>query len=243
MKKKKKKKKKKKNHTVVEVEEVVVVLLNTVGNNVRKFSKPIPAVEWVWKNYGHLFSTKPPTSFQSTSTPTSLNLVRERYHSDYNLINYCAKRYQTCFINNLKLNFISRQRRAIRASLAGIDGKDKPKQTLVYALQCLINNWIYNGRTYSESQLLELRNQHSDWIQKHRSVLPFERLNIINENNLQLCEFIRYYAFLKREYAEHSTKLKNIPLVPQNDTKVHNVDFDAAGVKGLCHEIQQKKLE
>ena len=59
----------------------------------------------------------------------------------FRLINYCAKLYQTCFINNLKLNFIS-------------------------------------------------------------------------------------------------TKLKSIPFIPQNDAK--DVDFDAAGVKGLCHEIGMK---
>ena len=35
-----------------------------------------------------------------------------------------------------------------------------------------------------------------------------------------------------------STKLKSIPFIPQNDAK--DVDFDAAGVKGLCHEIGMK---
>ena len=46
--------------------------------------------------------------------------------------------------------------------------------------------------------------------------------------------------FLKREYAEKSAKLKNIPLVPKNDIKMHYVDFDAVGVKGLCEDVHIK---
>ena len=52
--------------------------------------------------------------------------------------------------------------------------------------------------------------------------------------------FLRYYYFLKKEYSERSTKLKNIPLVPKNDIKIHYIDFDDMGIMGLCRDANIK---
>merc|ERR1712237_176694 len=107
------------------------VQLFTKGSNVRKITKPIPAIEETWEKYEALLK------------PCSVKI--ERYHSDYNLINYCAKTFQTAFMNNLRSKFVSNQRRAVREEL--IRRSSQPKSTTVYALQCFINGWAYRGRT------------------------------------------------------------------------------------------------
>ena len=209
----------------------VFVQLFTKGNSLRKATKPTPAIDRAW--YGRELQLQPRSE--------------GRHHSDYNLVNYCAKTYQTAFLNNLQFNFVSRQRRAIRVYLkccgggggggdrGGLGEKKRKKSDttrLVYALQCFINDWKYAGRTYSEEQLRELRIEHFLLVERHKSHLP-----PVGKNSLQPVDFLRYYNFLKREYKETSTKLKNLPLVPQNEVKVHYVDFDAVGVKGLCHDL------
>ena len=204
----------------------VFVQLFTRGSRaVAKTRKPTPAIEWAWNNWFRDVVTKTP--------PTS------RYHSDYNLIAYCAKTFQTCFLNNLQLNFVSRQRRAIRTYCSQSPDAEKKSSkvpnTFVYALQALMNGWKYIGRTYSPTELEELRDAHSDFIERHRRHLP-PRGSISSP-----VDHLRYYNFLRREYGgNESTKLKNIPLVPQNVIKMHYVDFDALGVKGLCHDSDIK---
>ena len=85
----------------------VFVQLFTKGCNLKKPNKPTKAIDWTWENY-----------FEKIGYPTKQK--RERHHSDYNLINYCAKTFQTAFINNLKLNLIPRQKSAIKVYLANL---------------------------------------------------------------------------------------------------------------------------
>ena len=241
----------------------VFVQLFTKGCNLKKPNKPTKAIDWTWENY-----------FEKIGYPTKQK--RERHHSDYNLINYCAKTFQTAFINNLKLNLIPRQKSAIKVYLANLkeeenaaeeEEKDKTEakknclkeedeerkkkkkkkkrkvdkidSSLVNALQKLINNnnnnndnkWKPVGKKsfYSKD---ELKNKHAYFIKTHQKYL---------QTGKNLIDLIRYYNFLKREYGQYCTKLKNIPLVPKNEVKMHYVDFDAAGVKGLCHDIGKAK--
>ena len=191
-------------------------------------SKPIPALNLTWK-------AKP---YSQKFHPIAI----KRHHFDYNLINYCAKTFQTCFLNNLRVNFNSRQRRAVKTFLDNNNQNNNHhhhhSRSLIYALQCLINGWRYVGKTYSTNQLGELENYYySTLIRKHREHLPIDRLLEINKNTLQPVDFLRYYYFLKIEYGEKETKLKKFPLVPQNNTKIHYLHFDAVGVKGLCHDV------
>ena len=187
------------------------VSMLTIGNNKRKKRNSIPAIEKTWEQHENVLQ--------------EYTKHIHRYHSDYNLINYSAKTFQTAFFNNLKLNFISRQRRTIRQQIR------ESSTTKIYALQCFINNWDYKGRTFCRTQLEQLKTTHWHWIEKHRDYLPKEKR--ISEQNLTPKQFIKYYNFLKT----NSNKLKKIKLVPENKIKAHYVDFDAAGVKGLCHEI------
>ena len=203
--------------------------LFTKGINLQKLRKPTPAIEKTWEKHQNILD-------QCTK-----NIGR--FHSDCNLIRYCAKTFQTAFQNNLRLNFVFRQRRAIREALylrdqsycPSLKGKKRYSNTLIYALQCLINGWEYKGKTYNRLELDRLECQHREWIEKHRRRLPTN--SQISEKKLSLVELIRYYHFLKTEYGEANTKLKNIKLVPKNDIKVHYADFDTAGVKGLCHDL------
>ena len=77
------------------------------GCNVKKIRKPTKAIDWTWEKY-----------FEKMGYPTKQE--QQRHHLDYNLINYCAKTFQTAFINNLKLNLIPRQKRAIKVYLANL---------------------------------------------------------------------------------------------------------------------------
>ena len=228
----------------------VFVQLFTKGCNLRKANKPTKAIDWTWANY-----------FENIGYPTQQ--IPQRHHSDYNLINYCAKTFQTAFINNLKLNLIPRQKRAITIYLANPEAKDEEREaateeggefigknkknnekkkvdkSLVYALQKLINNndksikgrCVGKKNIYAQDGFDDLRNEHADFIQTHQKLLQTGNL----------IDLIRYYGFLKREYGPYCTKLKNIPLVPQNEVKMHYIDFDAVGVKGLCHDMGKAK--
>ena len=108
--------------------------------------------------------------------------------------------------------------------------ESKLKTTKVYALQCIVNDWKYQGRTFTQTELESLRIEHWGWITKH---LPTGKDKRIDEHSLSPVEFIRYYNFLNHECEQ------KIKLVPKNDIKIHHIDFDAAGVKGLCHELAQ----
>ena len=195
--------------------------LFTIGTN-SKITNPIPAVEETWKKYKDV-----------------LNSNIKRFDYDDNLITYSSRTFQTAFENNLRLNFKSRQRKAIGEELR-LSSSAICKPT-IYALQCFINGWDYKGRKYSVSELDELRQKHRDWINKHRQHLPVLReKGEISEDDLSLKEIILYNNFLKTEYGERNAKLKNIKLVPQNRIKVHYVDFDADGVKGLLKDLECK---
>ena len=82
------------------------------GCNVKKIRKPTKAIDWTWEKH-----------FEKMGYPAKQE--QQRHHSDYNLINYCAKTFQTAFINNLKLNLIPRQKRAIKVYLANLKEEEK----------------------------------------------------------------------------------------------------------------------
>ena len=117
-------------------------------NSKKKIRNPTPAVEHTWEKYKEVLNS------------CSRNIRRFDY--DYNFVNYCSRTFQTAFENNLRLNFISRQRKGIGEEL-GLSSSAINKPTM-YALQCFINGWRYRGRKYSVSELEELRQKHWDWI-------------------------------------------------------------------------------
>ena len=116
----------------------------TIGNIKRKTNLS-PAIETAFKLL--------PENYPSPS----------RYFYDGNLIKSGANTFKTSFFNNSKLNFISRQKQAIGTSLKTRD------KTLIYAIQCLINGWEYEGRTYSDIELQEVNNQHLESIEKNKT--------------------------------------------------------------------------
>ena len=155
------------------------VQLFTKGQNVKGSTKPTAAIDLAW-------------SILPANYPLS-----SRHHSDYNLINYCARTFQTCFLNNLRLNFISRQRLAIKTSL------DTKKNTLIYALQCLINDWKYVGRTYSEQQLREL------------NILPLSTTERYQHSNSGTSRYSPLLSFSKERVCRKVSKVEEHPASSQ----------------------------
>ena len=195
----------------------VFIQCYTHGCELQKRHKPTIAIDQAWQKH-----------FKPINYPTM-----ERYLYDHQIINYSAQTYHTCFVNNLRLNFISRQRRAIRSHLMEM-GEENIQNPLIYALWCLINDTDYLGHTYSKDELKRfLDEKYSDLITEHRNKLP---PSPAAENNpwkpTSLVDLIKYYHFLSERYPS-DPKLKNCTLVPQNKMKMHHIELDFIGCNKL----------
>lgn len=191
----------------------VFVQMMTKGVNVRRLTRPTPAIEWTWSN-----------GFVQPPSP-------KRHCYDYSTIKYAATTFQTAFLNNLHLNFISRQRKAIREHLHHSTGR-VASDAEIYALQTMINGWEYRGRAFNADHLAQMKTDNAVFVERHRRHLPVTPTSLFLPGKSDTVPLIRYYHFLRND----CPRLKNLLLVPRTKIKMHHATFDAVGIKGLCRD-------
>lgn len=182
------------------------------GCEKKKQSKPNELMDAVWQDV-----------FQSNGYPKA-----ETFIYGGSLMNNAAKTFKTCFLNNLRENFLSRQRQAIYEYLKWT-GREKN----IYNLQKLINNWKnYKGPA-------DLKDK--DFISRHQAELPKTKEGKTRQP-YKTTEYLRYYAFL---LSKKKNDDKWFPIVPNNCVKIHYINIDSECVKSLCHQIfgRQKTLK